>query len=644
MPLVLASRRPAGGRGRPPRHLADLPLAERRAVVAGLGEPPFRASQLSRHFFGRYTDRPEDMSDLPLAAREPLTQALLPRLLTPERELACDGGTTRKTLWRTFDGALVESVLMRYPDRVTMCVSSQAGCGMACPFCATGQAGLTRNLSTAEIVAQVVAGARLLAGGQVPGGPGRVSNVVFMGMGEPLANYASVLAAVRRLTDPVPEGMGISQRSVTVSTVGLVPAIARLAAERLSVTLAVSLHAPDDELRDTLVPVNRRWKVAEVLDAAWDYAAATGRRVSIEYALIRDINDHAWRADLLGSLLAGRLAHVNLIPLNPTPGSKWTASRPAAQREFVRRLEAHGVPVTVRDTRGREIDGACGQLAASASARPLRPPLLGQHRLGQHMSRALRELRWRAVHWAFQTAQRDGVVTADTPAGRKFAAFGRGSMAAFPPGSVFGERWITIGEGTLIAAQVSLSAGMVPGQDLGPVPVLRIGDRCVIGRGSHIVAHHSLVIEDDVFTGPYVYITDQNHGYADPDVPIGRQMPLNAAVRIGSGSWLGAGAVVLPGACIGRNVVIAAGSVVRGTVPDRCVVAGVPARVVRSYVPGDGWSPSSGPAPSGQRRPDRPRPSQPGPGLARRRSAAPGGRAPGVERVEGVAQPVDPPG
>ena len=356
------ARRPAA---KPPRHLADLPMAGRRAAVAELGQPAFRASQLSRHFFGRYTDRPEEMSDLPLAARDPLTQALLPRLLTPERELACDGGTTRKTLWRTFDGALVESVLMRYPDRVTMCVSSQAGCGMACPFCATGQAGLTRNLSTAEIVAQVVAGARMLADGQVPGGAGRVSNIVFMGMGEPLANYASVLAAVRRLTEPVPEGMGISQRSVTVSTVGLVPAITRLAAERLSVTLAVSLHAPDDELRDTLVPVNRRWKVAEVLDAAWAYAGATGRRVSIEYALIRDINDHAWRADLLGSLLASRLAHVNLIPLNPTPGSKWTASRPAAQREFVRQLEAHGVPVTVRDTRGREIDGACGQLAAS---------------------------------------------------------------------------------------------------------------------------------------------------------------------------------------------------------------------------------------------------------------------------------------
>jgi 23S rRNA (adenine2503-C2)-methyltransferase len=369
-------REGTGRRGQPPRHLADLDLPARRAAVTDLGEPPYRAVQLSRHFFGRYTEHPDDMTDLPRTSRTALAGALLPPLLTAERELSCDDGATRKTLWRGFDGALVESVLMRYPDRVTMCVSSQAGCGMACPFCATGQAGLTRNLSTAEIVAQVVAGARALADGQIPDGPvrvsgdppkpPRVSNVVFMGMGEPLANYANVVAAVRRMTDPLPEGMGISQRSVTVSTVGLVPAIRRLAAEGLSVTLAVSLHAPDDELRDTLVPVNRRWKVAEVLDAAWDYAAVTGRRVSIEYALIRDINDQAWRADLLGSLLAGHLVHVNLIPLNPTPGSKWTASRPAAQREFVRRLESHRVPVTVRDTRGREIDGACGQLAARA--------------------------------------------------------------------------------------------------------------------------------------------------------------------------------------------------------------------------------------------------------------------------------------
>jgi 23S rRNA (adenine2503-C2)-methyltransferase len=358
-----------GGRARPPRHLADLDQEARRAVVRELGEPAFRADQLSRHFFARLTDDPLEMTDLPAGLRDSLADALLPPLLTVLREQQCDGGTTRKTLWRGFDGALVESVLMRYPDRVTMCVSSQAGCGMACPFCATGQAGLTRNLSTAEIVTQVFAGARSMARGQVPGGPGRVSNVVFMGMGEPLANYASVLAAVRRITDPAPAGLGISQRGVTVSTVGLVPAIRRLTGEGLSVRLAVSLHAPDDELRDELVPVNRRWKVAEVLDAAWGYAAATGRRVSIEYAMIRDINDHAWRADLLASLLSGRLAHVNLIPLNPTPGSRWTASDPDVAAEFLDRLAFRGVPVTVRDTRGTQIDGACGQLAAASTGR-----------------------------------------------------------------------------------------------------------------------------------------------------------------------------------------------------------------------------------------------------------------------------------
>jgi 23S rRNA (adenine2503-C2)-methyltransferase len=353
----------------PPRHLADLDPGERRAAAERLGERSFRGDQLSRHYFARLTDDPGDMTDVPASARVPLAEALLPRLLTAERELSCDQGQTRKTLWRAFDGAYVESVLMRYPGRATMCVSSQAGCGMACPFCATGQAGLTRNLSAAEIVTQVVAGARALAHGEVPGGPGRISNVVFMGMGEPLANYTRVLAAVRRITDRVPDGLGISRRAVTISTVGLVPAIGRLAGERLPVRLAVSLHAPDDELRDELVPVNRRWKVAEVLHAAWAYAAATGRRVSIEYALIRDINDHAWRAEALADLLSGQLAHVNLIPLNPTPGSKWTASDPGVMREFEDRLARRGIPVTVRDTRGTEIDGACGQLAARSVPR-----------------------------------------------------------------------------------------------------------------------------------------------------------------------------------------------------------------------------------------------------------------------------------
>jgi 23S rRNA (adenine2503-C2)-methyltransferase len=202
-----------------------------------------------------------------------------------------------------------------------------------------------------------------------------------MGMGEPLANYPQVITALRRLTDPVPDGLGISQRSVTVSTVGLVPAIRRLTAERLGVTLAVSLHAPDDELRDELVPVNRRWKVAEVLGAAWEYASVTGRRVSIEYAMIKDVNDQRWRGEALARLLAGRLAHVNLIPLNPTPGSRWTASTPTATIDFVAALEARHIPVTVRDTRGREIDGACGQLAAKNMPNdgrgrlPLAPPV-----------------------------------------------------------------------------------------------------------------------------------------------------------------------------------------------------------------------------------------------------------------------------
>ena len=364
------ARRRAGGRPRPPVHLADLDVQQRRSAAVELGVQPFRADQLSRHYFGRLTDDPGEMTDLPAGARAALSGALLPRLLTAERELSCDQGQTVKTLWRAFDGVYIESVLMRYPGRVTMCVSSQAGCGMACPFCATGQAGLTRNLSAAEIVTQVVAGARALARGEVAGGPGRVSNVVFMGMGEPLANYGQVVKAVRRMTDPVPGGLGISRRSVTVSTVGLVPAIGRLAAEGMPVRLAVSLHAPDDGLRDELVPVNQRWKVAEVLAAAWDYAAASGRRVSIEYALIREVNDQPWRADALARLLSGRPAHVNLIPLNPTPGSRWTASDPGVMAEFEARLAVRGVPVTVRDTRGRQIDGACGQLAAAGTAAP----------------------------------------------------------------------------------------------------------------------------------------------------------------------------------------------------------------------------------------------------------------------------------
>src|SRR6476646_3831970 len=343
LPLVMSEPR---GRRKPPRHLADLSLDERTALAVEQGLPGYRAKQLSTHYFDRLVSDPADMTDLPAAHRDELVATMLPQLLDPVRTMEADRGTTRKTLWRLFDGALVESVLMRYPDRVTMCVSSQAGCGMACPFCATGQGGLQRNMSTAEIVDQVVAGARSLARGEVPGGPGRVSNVVFMGMGEPMANYKAVIGAIRRLTEPAPAGLGMSAQGVTVSTVGLVPRINQLAEEGIPVTLALSLHAPDDELRNELVPINTRFSVDETVDAAWNYAEKTKRRVSIEYAMMRGINDQAWRADLLGDVLRAYgdwgWVHANLIPLNPTPGSKWT----------------------VRDPRGSEIDGACGQLAA----------------------------------------------------------------------------------------------------------------------------------------------------------------------------------------------------------------------------------------------------------------------------------------
>ena len=331
-------------------------------------QPRFRVDQV---LHGLYDDlaSPAELTTLPKALREQL-EAALPPALRIATEKSADDGETTKWVFSLADGAMVETVLMEYDDRVTACLSSQAGCAMGCTFCATGQGGLTRNLSAAEIVEQVRSAAVDVRKFPDDGrGGNRLSNVVFMGMGEPLANYARVVSAVRQITAAPPDGFGISARSVTVSTVGLAPAIRRLADEHLGVTLAVSLHTPDDELRDTLVPVNNRWKVSEVLDAARYYAGVTGRRVSIEYALIRDVNDQPWRADLLGSLLhraLGPLAHVNLIPLNPTPGSEWDASPKPVEREFVRRVRAKGVSCTVRDTRGREIAAACGQLAAES--------------------------------------------------------------------------------------------------------------------------------------------------------------------------------------------------------------------------------------------------------------------------------------
>ena len=392
MPAVESGPRPTLSfseirKGKAPKHLADFDMEGRKALLKDAGYPAFRADQLSRHYFEHHTCDPEAMSDLPAGKREEMAEAFFPSLLTKVRDLTADGDQTIKSLWRLFDGAMVESVLMKYPGRATLCISSQAGCGMACPFCATGQGGLTRNLSTAEIVEQVRMGMVAAESGELGGEPCRVTNIVFMGMGEPLSNWKSVVAALHRLIKPSPSGFGLSARNITVSTVGMVPLISKLADEGFPVTLAVSLHAPDDELRDPLIPLNSRFNVKQLLDAARQYFVKTGRRVSIEYALIRDMNDHQWRAQLLADELNKRgrgWVHVNPIPLNPTPGSIWTASTRQAQDTFVQTLIDAGIPTTIRDTRGSDIDGACGQLAAEVAGNSARA-LKAQEAAQRHM-------------------------------------------------------------------------------------------------------------------------------------------------------------------------------------------------------------------------------------------------------------------
>jgi 23S rRNA (adenine2503-C2)-methyltransferase len=356
-------------------HLVDLEPDEGIRLLAELGQPKFRLRQLQDHYFRQLHDRPEQMTDLPAQARGALVERLLPPLLTQVTQTHADQGQTTKTLWRLAAGGRIETVLMRYPKRNTVCISSQAGCGMGCPFCATGQGGLERNLSAAEIVDQVVRAARLLRdpvadAGAEPAAALRLSNVVFMGMGEPLANYRQVVRAARVLCSPAPTGLGLPARQLTISTVGLAPAMKRLAAENMPWRLALSLHAADDDLRTELVPVNERWPIAVVLGAAREYFEATGRRVSIEYALIAGKNDQPAQAKLLArqlNRLGSGWAHVNAIRLNPTPGSSLAASSPAAAEEFLAQVRKSGIAATLRDTRGQEIAAACGQLAATTS-------------------------------------------------------------------------------------------------------------------------------------------------------------------------------------------------------------------------------------------------------------------------------------
>jgi len=354
----------------------DLYALDRDGLVelmTELGEPAYRAGQVAS-WLVRGVDDPMRMTDLPAALRERLadmTAGSTPELVAHH---VADGGRTHKFLLRFRDGEAIETVLMRYPRRATVCISTQAGCAMGCPFCATGQAGLRRQLTAGEIVRQVVVAQQALVTGRIGdvelgpaglegGGPDHVTNVVYMGMGEPLANLDATIASVRWLHDP--EGFGLSARSITVSTVGLVPAVSRLADLGLPLTLAVSLHAATDRLRDELVPINRVHPLVELEDAVQTYRARTGRRVTIEWCLIGDVNDDVVQADALARLARRMRAHVNVIPMNPTPGVRWKEPTRERTDAFVARVEQAGATITLRDTRGRDAEAACGQLLAA---------------------------------------------------------------------------------------------------------------------------------------------------------------------------------------------------------------------------------------------------------------------------------------
>ncbi|WP_018143649.1 23S rRNA (adenine(2503)-C(2))-methyltransferase RlmN [Alloscardovia criceti] len=361
-------------RGKAPLHLVDMSMEERKELAQELGMPAFRVKQLAQHYFAQKNTDVHSYSDFPAKFADIAQEKFFPLLIDPLVEQEADQGDTIKTLWKLFDDSRIESVLMKYPQRTTLCISSQVGCGMDCPFCATGRLGLTRNLSAGEILEQVRIAALQCEKGRLPGGPTRLSNIVFMGMGEALGNYKAMMKAIRQISALPPEGFGISARNITLSTVGVVPGIRKLINEHIPLRLAVSLHAPNDELRDELVPMNKRFNTTQVLDAAHDYYLSSKRRVSIEYALMRGINDQAEHARLLAKRLnhyGDDWVHVNPIPLNPIEGSKWTASKPEDEKQFIEILHNAGISATLRDTRGSDIDGACGQLAAKELAQDL---------------------------------------------------------------------------------------------------------------------------------------------------------------------------------------------------------------------------------------------------------------------------------
>jgi 23S rRNA (adenine2503-C2)-methyltransferase len=363
---------PVGPHRDPRPGLSGLEPDALAAWLAERGEPAYRARQIADAVWAGGAQDAALARTLPAALRAELDRAFRFDTLTDTELRQSDGDLTEKALHRLSDGALVESVLMHYParagnrERHTVCISSQAGCAVGCPFCATGELGFTRDLETAEIVDQVRAAARrLTAEGR------RLTNVVFMGMGEPLLNLDRVLEAVTALSDP--RRFGLGARHITVSTSGVVPGIRRLTGLGPQFTLAVSLHAARDPLRDVLVPLNRRWPVAEVVGAARDHAAATGRRISYEVTLIDGINDTPADAEAMADLLRGDLCHVNLIPMNPVAHTPWSASPMPRIEQFAARLRRDGIAVTIRRNRGQEIGAACGQLAAERGGEPAAP-------------------------------------------------------------------------------------------------------------------------------------------------------------------------------------------------------------------------------------------------------------------------------
>ena len=348
-----------------PVTLHDLTLAELESRLAADGIPRYRARQIYHWAYRQLAGSYEAMTVLPKDLRSRLAASLPVSSLEPVREVSADQGETLKLLFRTFDGEHIETVLMFYPDRTTVCVSCQVGCAVGCAFCATGMLGLIRNLTAGEMVSQVVEAARRARG------HGRtLTNIVMMGMGEPFQNYDATMRMVGILHEP--EGMNTGVRRITLSTSGLVPFIDRLITEPFPVNLAVSLHAPNDALRSTLVPFNRRYPIGELLAACRRYVEQTGRRVSFEYALIKDVNDSDAIAGELARLLHGRLCHVNIIPLNPTPATNF--ERPSAERieRFADILRRRGIPATVRYSRGVDIAAACGQLRAEQEYRKAR--------------------------------------------------------------------------------------------------------------------------------------------------------------------------------------------------------------------------------------------------------------------------------